>query len=131
MVVGREKFFVSIFWWSFLDVERGSLLAQTTGKLEQAGLVSYFLDLQLVYVQKVTAASTRKRLMEAGMAGSHAHVSGTGVSLVDDAVMSESFMVFLYGISMAVIGFIGELVIKSVLHWYPFWSCYILSGCSL
>ena len=58
LVMGKELFFRTPFWWSFEHVERGSILQQSVDVFEQAGLISYFLRLHDSKLQKMVAAES-------------------------------------------------------------------------
>ena len=45
VIVGRGKLFNLPRWWSFQEVEKGSLLAASLMRLQQMGSVSYFMQL--------------------------------------------------------------------------------------
>ena len=103
LVVGKEQLFFLPFWWSFGNVERGLLLAQSLELFRQVGFVHYFLDLADANDRKLIVAAARKEFLDTGFD------SGSGVDLTDSLVR-ESFMLFLYGISIAVAGFLCEII---------------------
>ena len=115
MVVGQENFFVTNFWWSFRVVERGTLLAETVEKLKKIGVVSYFLNLQLLQVKKKEAATAHKQFEQARMPVSQSVIAGSGATLMD-GLISESLVLLLYGISAAIMAFIGVVMKNYAVH---------------
>ena len=113
MVVGAEEFFNAPTWWHFGYVERGSLLAESLERFKQAGMISYFLQLY----------DYKARSWNAAFARSQQNTSDGPVALnepfglewrvpVGDALTSEAFVIFLYGMAVAVGEFASEIAIK-------------------
>ena len=63
-VVGQERFFSLPHWWSFAEVERGSLVASSVELLKQFGFVAYFLQLSKSKAQEEVQADPQKEFMK-------------------------------------------------------------------
>ena len=112
MIVGTEQFFTIPMWWYFGRIERASLLAKSVESLKDAGLVDYFQQLCESKFRKALAASVSISTVDRGM------YEWIRVSL-EDGLIGESFVLFLYGITMAIAGFLIENLIRICLKLIP------------
>ena len=119
LLVGKERFFNIPFWWDFGRVERGSLLAVSLERLKEAGLIPYFVDLYDSKSREHTAAVAHKDFVAAGefdwvrdSFDGRPRVSLTG------GLVSESLVLFMYGILIAMTGFILEITVKVLVRFY-------------
>ena len=110
LMIGNERFFNAPRWWSFSHVERGSLLAQSVESMKAVGLMPYFLRLFDSKVRQYYAAEAHRDFVAAGEFDELLEHKSE-VSL-DDGLVSESFVLFLYGISIAVAAFACEVIAK-------------------
>ena len=106
LLVGKERFFSSPLWWAFWEVERGLILAQSVELFKQVGFIHYFLELIEAYNQKLMRAGARQEVRNAGAPSEN---NGDRVSL-GDGMISETFMLFLYGAAIAMAGFASEII---------------------
>ena len=87
-------------------------MAQSLEVFKQVGFVQYFHELYVTKHQKLMAAAARKEFLEAGLlAGDTGLESGGGLGLAD-SLISESFMLFLYVTSLAIVGFLSEIITR-------------------
>ena len=113
VVVGKDSFFNVPLWWAFSHVERAPLWAKSVETLMEAGLTAYFVELCEAKIRgailmgsghKVPAimpyARITVRLEERQSEGVNASLS--------DALISECFVIFLYGNTLAIILFLVE-----------------------
>ena len=114
LVVGSEQFFPLPIWWIFVNIERGSLLAKTLEQVKQVGFFNYFFELQWTNVNEIisAAAGTEFQATER-LLGQRYEASRLSIA---DSLVSESLVLFLYGISIAVMGFVGEIIVKALTY---------------
>ena len=120
LTVGKERFFNVPLWWNFVRVERASLLASSVELLKEAGLLQYFLRLSdLKFREAVIAAGRDKEFTTANVSTSMIHrteAEGSSASL-NDGLVRECFVLFMYGILTAVAIFLAEQLTKVVHVW--------------
>lgn len=109
LMVGKEQLFSAAFWWDLGFMERGSILVNSVGHFTQVGLISYFLDLY-------DSQKQRKWAADFAAAGESAKMQvsldkGSRITL-KDGLVSESFVLFQYGMSVSVAGFAAEIISK-------------------
>ena len=115
-IVGTEHFFNGPVWWSFRFVERGSLLAKSVDRFKEMGLISYFLRLADAKSREAFAAQVKRELLKSGMAAED-EVDGKVQSLtMRDPLTSESCLLIIYGLLVAAVAFVGEVVGKRLRH---------------
>ena len=107
MIVGTEQLFTIPFWWYFGRIERASLLAKTAENLKEMGFLDYFPQLSQSKFRKGLAASVGISTVDRGM------FEWATVSL-EDGLIRESFVLFLYGIAIAFAGFLLENLTRIV-----------------
>ena len=110
IVVGKEKFFAVPLWWDFMCVERGSLLASSVESFKEAGLLQYFLQLMKSKSLEVTISGSRKKELNSAKGPTAIHKTafeGSNASL-KDALISECFVLLVYGILTAIAVFLSE-----------------------
>ena len=118
LLLGKEQLFSYPFWWSFVRVERGCLLARSLIIFRQAGFVQYFLKLYDEKVQREWAAAVYRDFAKVESTAGQTSRTDFGVSMADGLV-SESFALFVYGISLATAGFVSEFVLRLMVSLVP------------
>ena len=115
VVIGKEEFFNFPLWWNFVRVERASLLAASVESLKEAGILHYFLQLSDLKVRKMIAATTTERGSKSTYPPSHtADLEFEGVfASLSDALVSESFVLYMYGILTALVVFLAEQLTRA------------------
>ena len=113
LIVGHEKFFNAPLWWYF-PFEGGQLFVKSLELLKQMGIVSYFLGLHGVWSlpEMISQDEHREFFGPENALNVYYQWNNDGsmpVSLTDGLV-SESFVFFLYGILIAVAGFVVEIL---------------------
>ena len=109
-VLGKETFFNFPLWWNFGQIERASLLLTSVEGLKEAGILYYFLQLLKSKSHKfIVALSSKKETNSTYVPGTThtAYCEGSSASL-NDALVSECFALFMYGIVTAVVVFLIE-----------------------
>ena len=115
VVFVQERFLTLPVWWSFSNVERGSLLAYTVELLKQAGLIAYFDALHESKWSEVVEASAKREVLEEDEShGIDAHETADGFPTVtlEDSLVRESLMPLLYGTAAATLALVGEMIAK-------------------
>ena len=109
-ILGEEVFFNFPFWWAFDEIERGSLLSHSVERLKQNGLINHFDGLYAVQYRKGMEAEALSEMARYETEES----SNNGISqvTVDDAVLLESFCLFLYCVPVAVLSFVVEMLVS-------------------
>ena len=116
MVVGTDEFLSIPIWWRFGNVERGSLLAESLERFKQAGFLSYFLRLHDSKLFAWGGAYVRRQqitLADAVPTNSQEPFGPEWRVTLMDGVTSEAFVIFLYGMIAAKVGFGSEMAIKA------------------
>ena len=110
VIVGKEKFFNVPIWWSFLQIERASLLASSVEMLKESGFLQYFLQLSDAKLRElVIARSINKDFTPANAPAKIQRTAYEGSSAsLDDALVSECFVLFMYGMLVAVVVFLAD-----------------------
>ena len=117
LLVGKERFFNFFHGWGFADVERASLLADSVENFREVGFLSYFPWLHSSIRTKMQTKMAKKELLEGvGSRDDHETLDGRSSVSLKDGLVSESFVLFLYGISFAVVGFMSEILPKLFLQ---------------
>ena len=110
VVIGQEQLFKRPHWWDFERVARASILVKSLRRFMQVGLVPYFLQLWDSITLKFDAAA-RKDLIAAGESDeARDSVGNLSRITLKDGLVSESFVLFQYGMSLAVAGFVCEVI---------------------
>ena len=113
VVVGQEQFFNDPSWWSFQNMERGSLLAHSIERLKQLGFVTYFKRLWLEKMDKVFETSLRRDCIHSTDKHEICRMDSAGSSVpLGDPLVSEPLLLLLYGMCIATAAFMGEIVAK-------------------
>ena len=118
-IIGQERFFSFLYWWSFGEVERGSLLAKSVELLKQFGFVTYFLQLSQYKAEEQVQARAQEDFIESKrMCGMPENdVSSVEFSLpLSDSLITESFLLLLYGISIATVACMGEMFTRILVN---------------
>lgn len=111
LVVGKEQFFKFPMWWNFGEAERGSLLAESLERLKSTGLTCYFLDLYDLKVRDMNAARALSDFVAAGdLDGISSSLEGWSRVTLENGLVSESLILWLYGMLFAIAAFVGEII---------------------
>ena len=82
--------------------------------MKQVGFISYFLDLNYSKDREtVSADAQRDSLGTEELLVQHQY-KASRLSIIADSLVSESLLLFLGGISIAMIGFVGETTVKAL-----------------
>ena len=115
-IVGKEQFFHVPFWWNFAHVERASLLVRTVENLKGAGILDYFLHLSDLKFRKIFAHTTRE--MDTNSTDRPTTFSTTGSENSSapcwDALASECFVLFMYGVLTAIGALLAEVLTSDI-----------------
>ena len=132
LVVGEEKFFNVPLWWEFTYVERASLLARSVELLKEAGLAQYFVQLaNRKFVEAVVAGNKENKLkLRNAPAKTHRRVPECRSASLDDALVRECFVLFMYGNLIAAALFLAEQLTSVVIQLFhaSTVSVYIISS---
>ena len=113
LVVGKERFFNFPSWWGLSYVERASLIAESIEISKEVGILSYFLQLHESKRSELNAQSARMEFLAARESVEYHDMSDEWSKLtLKDGLVSESFVLFLYGISLASVAFVIEILAK-------------------
>ena len=112
VVVGKESFFNMPLWWAFRNVERAPLWAKSVESLTEAGLIDYFLQLSDAKRRELVEEGSHQELTaeasgDPSLANTHRSSKAVGISL-RDSLISECFVLFLYGNIVATFVFVLE-----------------------
>ena len=112
VVVGKESFLNVPLWWAFRNVERAPCWAKSVESLMEAGLVDYFLQLSDAKRREVVEEGSHQELTLApsddpSMANTQPGSKAVGMSM-RDSLISECFVLFLYGNIVASFVFVLE-----------------------
>ena len=111
LIVGTERFFNYPYWWDVTNVERGSLLAESVEFFMEVGLHSYFLklfdsfswnDIPKHWEHYFFATNDSSDCQET--------TDGCSKVTLKDSLVNDSFVLWLCGMSFAVIGFVWEML---------------------
>ena len=100
VVLGVEKLFCTPSWWSFDEVEKGDLLRGTVECVKAGGIEEYFRNLYISH-------DSRFHRKEASVEEPAFLVGG---------LVTETLMLFLYGVGISVTKFFLELMVDFVMH---------------
>ena len=108
VVIGKEEFFNFPLWWDFVLLERASLLATSVENLKEAGILYYFLELSNLKRGKAIAATSTKKDVNSRWPHAETADSESSRTELSDALISECFVLYMYGILTVLVVFLVE-----------------------
>ena len=113
VVHGNEQLFSVPFWWDFTYVERGSLLTRSLERIKESGIYSYSMELYNTKTENFVSANARRGFVAAGEIQARQYSAHDGLKVtLESGIVSESLLLFVYGIVTAIAGFLVEIAAK-------------------
>ena len=100
LVIGAEKLFYVPLWWNFEAVEKGELLRWTVERVKASGLEEYFQNLYISHDFRFYRHEARVQ----------------EPAFLVGGLVTETFMLFLYGLGLSVAKFLLDLMVDYVMH---------------